>query len=150
MSHWPHKGKTRITTFGKLTRSQLMSRVRSTGNKTTELRLLKQFRESRITGWRRHYSLPGKPDFTFPIYKLAVFVDGCFWHDHNCHRNLTPRTNGSSWQEKIDRNRRRDSRVNRILRRQGWKVVRLWECKLRTQPEKAIHVVRQALVDSRG
>ena len=62
--------------------------------------------------------------------KVAVFVDGCFWHGHNCGKNVTPKTNASAWRQKITRNKARDLRSTRQLRRLGWRVVRIWECQL--------------------
>src|SRR5260221_14587651 len=100
MSRWPGNAKTQKTTFGNLTRAALMARVRSTGNKTTEELLAVLMRKSRITGWRRHQNLPGRPDFTWRAEKVVAFVDGCFWHGHGC-RNVTPKTNAKIWQEKI-------------------------------------------------
>lgn len=72
--------------FTKKKRSQIMAAVRSTGNRTTELRLASILRANGITGWRRHQPLPGKPDFVFRRERLAVFADGCFWH--GCPRHL--------------------------------------------------------------
>ena len=66
--------------FSKSKRSEVMSRIRSRGNQATELALAKLFRRHKITGWRRNQKVFGKPDFIFPKHKLAVFVDGCFWH----------------------------------------------------------------------
>ena len=66
--------------FTKAKRSEVMSRIRGRGNKDTELALAKLLRRHRITGWRRNQPVFGKPDFVFPKLKLAVFVDGCFWH----------------------------------------------------------------------
>ena len=66
--------------FTKAKRSEVMSRIRGTGNKDTELALIILFRLHRIKGWRRHQPVFGKPDFVFPAVKVAVFVDGCFWH----------------------------------------------------------------------
>jgi DNA mismatch endonuclease, patch repair protein len=112
--------------FSGLTRSELMSRIRSTGNKRTELRLIEIFRSAGITGWRRRSCLIGKPDFVFPQQKIAVFVDGCFWH--GCPRHYkAPRTRTNFWKAKIERNRRRDRLVTRALRKLGWTVVRYWE-----------------------
>lgn len=73
-------------TFDKAKRSQIMAAVRSTRNKATEIKLLKILRDHRITGWRRNQKLFGKPDFVFLNSKLAVFVDGCFWH--GCRKHL--------------------------------------------------------------
>ena len=111
-----------------------MSRVRGHGNKTTELRLIQVFRANGITGWRRGSKLPGKPDFVFPKLETAVFVDGCFWH--GCPRHGTkPKTNASFWRKKIQRNKARDRKVNRLLRAKGWKVARVWEHELRRRNE---------------
>lgn len=107
-------------------RSYAMSRVRSRGNKTTELRLQRLLGEAGLTGWKLHASVAGKPDFVFELEKVAVFVDGCFWHGcPRCYRR--PATNTSYWTEKVARNRRRDRRVTRQLRVQGWRVFRVWE-----------------------
>jgi DNA mismatch endonuclease (patch repair protein) len=104
MGHWPGKAKNQITSFGNLTRSELMSRIRSSGTKTTEERLAGLLRKAGLKGWRRQWPLPGKPDFAWPRDKVALFVDGCFWHGHNCGRNLTPKRNAQAWKEKIDNN----------------------------------------------
>ena len=111
-----------------------MTSVKSYGNKSTELRVLAIFRLYRITGWNRHLPLPGKPDFAFRRERLAVFVDGCFWHGcPRCYKG--PRTNRKFWREKVAYNRWRDRLVSRSLRRLGWNVVRLWEHEL-LRPEK--------------
>ncbi|MBI4655818.1 MAG: very short patch repair endonuclease [Elusimicrobia bacterium] len=113
--------------FSRTTRSSIMSAVKSCGNESTELKLIKIFKQSKILGWRRNWPLAGKPDFVFPKSKIAVFVDGCFWHGHDC-RNTKPQANKSYWVAKIRRNKTRDRLVTRKLRREGWSVVRLWEC----------------------
>ena len=117
------------------TRSRLMARVKSRDNKATELRLIQIFRAHGITGWRRSFMLPGKPDFVFPRLKIAVFVDGCFWH--GCPKHATwPKTRAAFWRNMIQTNRARDRRVSRALRGRGWKVLRVWEHELtrRNQP----------------
>jgi len=142
---WPGDAQSQPTTFGGLTRSQLMRRVRSSGNETTEERMARLLREARLSGWRRHQRLLGKPDFVWPSKKVALFIDGCFWHGHECGRNLVPRTNALSWADKIRANRRRDRRVSRRLRQDGWRVVRVWECRLRRAPIACVQRVRAAL-----
>lgn len=107
-------------------RSWIMSRVRSEGNKSTELRLLRFFRHHHVVGWRRRYSLEGKPDFVFPALRIAVFVDGCFWHGCLRHRHI-PASRSSFWKAKIRRNKARDRSVSAKLRRKGWTVRRIWE-----------------------
>ena len=122
-----------------------MSRIKSKGNKKTELRLISLFRSSRITGWRRGSKLHGKPDFIFSHPKLAVFVDGCFWH--GCPKHGTkPKQNAKFWREKITRNKARDRKVNRLLRARGWSVLRIWEHELSRKNEaRCVGRIRRAL-----
>lgn len=115
--------------FSKKKRSEVMARIRGHGNKDTELALAIIFRRNKITGWRRKLKILGKPDFVFRKMRLAVFVDGCFWHD--CPRHGTkPKNNRVFWRRKLSRNRKRDGVVNRALRRAGWRVLRIWEHEL--------------------
>ena len=115
--------------FTKAKRSEVMSRIRSRGNRATELRLIALMRAQGITGWRRNARVFGKPDFIFRAAKLAVFVDGCFWH--GCPRHgRTPKTRAVFWTAKFARNAQRDRTVTRKLRVGGWKVLRIWECAL--------------------
>ncbi len=133
------------TTFGKLTRSELMSRIKSRGNVTTEKRLLQLLRREHLSGWRRQLTLIGSPDFAWRKQKVAVFVDGCFWHGHDCGRNLTPKRNASAWKKKINGNKRRDRRVNRELRALGWRVARIFECTLARRPDACLRRIRRLL-----
>lgn len=81
------------------------------------------------SGWFMHSEQIGKPDFYFERQRLAVFVDGCFWH--GCPKcGHTPKTNSRYWREKIEGNRRRDRRTNQILRHKGIRVLRFWEHEL--------------------
>ena len=103
-----------------------MAAIRSRGNKATELKLAAMLRAAGITGWRRHQPLPGRPDFIFRPARLAVFVDGCFWHGcPKCYRR--PASNRKYWDAKVARNKCRDRLVNQTLRRSGWRVLRIWE-----------------------
>ena len=120
--------------FTKAKRSQVMSRIRSRGNKNTEVALAKLFRRNKITGWRRNQKIFGKPDFIFPKLKLAIFVDGCFWH--GCPKHETkPKNNRIFWKNKFARNKARDVLVTRTLRRAGWRVLRVWEHELAKKNE---------------
>lgn len=115
--------------FTREKRSAVMARIRGTGNKDTELRLMAIFRRCGITGWRRGSKLSGRPDFVFPKARLAVFVDGCFWH--GCPRHATwPKNNAEFWRTKILGNQKRDRAVNRLLKKTGWRVLRIWEHEL--------------------
>lgn len=138
-------------------RSDVMSRIRSRGNQATELALMRIFRAHRITGWRRQLQIRSaergtrnkrqigpagcslrvflvRPDFVFPKLRLAVFVDGCFWHA--CPRHTTkPKNNAAFWRKKFARNKARDQLVTRTLRKNGWRVLRIWEHELARKRE---------------
>lgn len=172
--------------FTKEKRSDVMSRIRSRGNKKTELALMRVFRERHIVGWRRHVRVHGlelmenslrtnaaaavggssvvrekgggykvgapgagtssrrllrggegvtvRPDFVFREKKVAVFVDGCFWHGcPKCY--IRPRQNQKFWDAKFATNHERDRKVNKALKAAGWKVLRIWEHELRRKHE---------------
>jgi DNA mismatch endonuclease (patch repair protein) len=112
--------------FTEAKRSEVMSRIRGRGNKGTELALIKLFRAHGITGWRRHQPIFGKPDFIFRRERVAIFVDGCFWHGCAKHSNL-PVNNRPFWEIKLSGNKRRDKLVTQTLRANGWRVLRIWE-----------------------
>jgi DNA mismatch endonuclease (patch repair protein) len=130
--------------FTKSKRSEVMSRIRGSGNSSTELRLIELMRKYRISGWRRGAPLFGKPDFVFKTGGLCVFVDGCFWHA--CPKCFSPpRQNADFWMNKIGGNRRRDKKVSRKLRSEGWSVCRIYECDLKKRPEAVIGRIRRML-----
>jgi DNA mismatch endonuclease (patch repair protein) len=107
-------------------RSRIMRAVKGRGNLSTEVRMVEILRENKITGWRRHQPLPGRPDFVFRAQRVALFVDGCFWHGcKKCFR--APKDRAIYWSQKIEGNRRRDRRVSAQLRAAGWHVMRVWE-----------------------
>lgn len=116
--------------YSKEKRSWLMGRVRSTGNKSTEGSLIEVLKRKHLVGWRRRYPVFGKPDITFPKNKVAIFIDGCFWH--NCPKHgQVPETNRDFWIKKIEANKKRDRFVNRTIKNKGWKVLRIWECQIK-------------------
>lgn len=120
-----------MDTVNRKERSRIMAQVKSKGNESTELKIVKIFREKGLKGWRRNSTLPGKPDFIYPNYKIAIFVDGCFWHGCRRHCRL-PSSNRKYWIEKIDRNKKRDKQVRKTLKEKGWKVIRIWEHEIGT------------------
>ena len=122
--------------FDKQKRSDIMSKVRSKGNKSTELRLIKLFNANQIIGWRRNYPVRGKPDFVFIKQRVAIFIDGCFWHGHDC-RNTRPSDNAEYWQNKRERNMKRDKIITELFEQRGWRVLRIWECELKKSNEAA-------------
>ena len=130
--------------FTKQKRSEVMSKIRGHGNKVTEIALMNLLRFHRISGWRRNQNVLGKPDFVFYKFKLAVFVDGCFWH--GCPKHSTqPKTNQVFWERKLSNNRNRDKQVNRGLRKLGWRVIRIWEHDLKKCSEKCARKIQAAL-----
>jgi DNA mismatch endonuclease (patch repair protein) len=134
--------------FTKAKRSDVMSRIRGSGNKATEIALIKLLRKHQIIGWRRHQHVFGKPDFLFRRNRLALFVDGCFWHGcPRCYR--CPNSNNQYWHEKVARNKARDRHVNRELRKLGWRVVRIWEHDLGRRAVACILKIQVALNSSR-
>jgi DNA mismatch endonuclease (patch repair protein) len=133
--------------FSKAKRSEVMARIHGKGNRDTELEFMRLLRRDRISGWRRHLSLTLKkpntarskhirrvrrvsPDFVFPQLRVAIFVDGCFWHGCPTHCT-TPASNVVFWRTKLDGNRTRDRYVTKTLRRQKWVVLRFWEHQMR-------------------
>lgn len=119
-------------------RSRNMAAIRSKGNKSTEVALRFRMVRAGIRGWRTHArDLPGRPDFVFDALKLAVFVDGCYWH--GCPKcGHIPSQNRPYWSRKIEGNQTRDKRVRARLRRQGWSVIRIWEHEIKYAPQKAL------------
>ena len=111
-------------------RSSVMKAVKSRNTKTTELKMIEIFKELHIIGWRRTYPLIGKPDFVFPKKRIVIFVDGCFWHGHNC-RNVTPSDNAEFWEAKRLYNKKHDEEVTQALVQKNWTVIRIWECELK-------------------
>lgn len=133
--------------FTPLKRSEVMARVKSRGNRATEMRLIRIFRDFEIKGWRRRAKVFGNPDFIFRAARLAVFVDGCFWHGCPIHGSI-PETNREFWRTKLERNGNRDRTVTEILGARGWHVLRIWQHELR-QPDDVARRVTGALSGSR-
>ena len=116
--------------FNKAKRSEIMKKVRSKNNKSTELKLIQIFKENNRHGWRRNYKVKGHPDFVFLNKKIAIFVDGCFWHGHDC-RNTKPKDNQEYWDKKRERNMKHDKEITEYFENRGWTVIRIWECELK-------------------
>lgn len=127
-------------------RRRIMAAVR-TRDTTPEIRLRKALFAVGVRGWRCHYRRAlGRPDLAWPGRRIAVFVDGAFWHGHpSRHR---PGRSGEYWDEKIARNVERDREVDRELERQGWTVERVWDFEIRRDLEAVVERVSR-LVESR-
>lgn len=114
-------------------RSALMAKVKSKGNRSTELKVLSVLQDRGILGWTQHPpGIPGRPDFYFEEARIAVFVDGCFWH--GCPRcGRIPKSREEFWASKIEGNRQRDLDTTRLLRERGYRVIRIWEHALKDE-----------------
>ncbi len=123
--------------FDKDKRSQIMRSVKSRNTKSTELTMIKLLKENHITGWRRTYHVKGHPDFVFLDKRIAIFVDGCFWHGHDC-RNTRPNDHYEYWQKKRSSNIQRDKEITERFQKRGWTVIRIWECELKKQNRESI------------
>ncbi len=114
-----------------------MAKVKREGNLSTENEFILFLKRNKIGGWRRKYPLLGNPDFVFARLKIAVFIDGCFWHGCPDHCRM-PATNISYWKKKISGNIKRDKRTTSILKKSGWTVLRIWEHELKKRNEKKL------------
>lgn len=111
-------------------RSMNMSHIRSTNSKPEEI--VRKYLFSKGLRYRKNVrTLPGKPDIVLPKYKTIVFVNGCFWHKHDCGRFVMPSSNTEYWEKKINGNVERDKTNIALLEEQGWKVIVIWECQLK-------------------
>lgn len=107
-----------------------MSRIRSTNSKPEET--VRKYLFSKGLRYRKNVrKLPGCPDIVLPKYKTVVFVNGCFWHKHDCGRFVWPTSNEEYWHKKINRNIERDADNLRTLTERGWRVITIWECQLK-------------------
>jgi len=122
-------------------RSERMSRIRSRDTKPEML--VRRFLHEKGFRFRLHVrDLPGRPDLVLPKYGAVVFVEGCFWHGHSCQKGRIPGTNPVFWQSKVAVNQARDKRNHRLLRREGWRVIRIWECQLARNRTRNVALAR--------
>jgi len=131
--------------YTKAKRSEIMSHIKGR-NTSPEHAVAHLLRILKIRYRRNVKAIIGQPDFVIYPAKTIIFVHGCFWHNHtNCKRAKLPTTNKVFWKRKILGNKRRDVRIMRLLRKQGWRVVTIWQCSLR-QPEKVSRRIAKALL----
>lgn len=125
-------------------RSRIMAAIRS--RDTSCERILRQALWARgVRGWRVRNKIPGRPDVWFPRWKIAVFVDGCFWHKcPTCFR--PPRQRLDFWEPKLSRNVARDQEVTRMLQEAGWQVLRFWEHEIRANPDGCAQKVLDSII----
>ena len=127
-------------------RSYNMSRIRSTNTKPEML--VRKFIHAHGFRYRLHdKKLPGKPDIVLPKYKTVIFVHGCFWHGHNgCKYYVVPKTRTDWWLNKINANNVNDVRAVKALKKEGWKIITVWECRLKAgKKEKTLSQILKKL-----
>lgn len=125
-------------------RSQMMGAIKSKGNKTTEIKFCQGLGDANIIGWERQIKIFGNPDIVFPLYNLAIFLDGCFWH--GCPKcGHVPKTNYNYWYMKILRNKERDLQRKLALEKKGYTVLRFWEHELNHNLQECINVTKEAI-----
>lgn len=121
-------------------RSWTMSRVPSYDT-SAEMRVRRVAHRMGLRYRVHRRDLPGNPDLVFPRFKTVLFVHGCFWHQHaGCRRAMIPKTRSDYWKAKFERNRERDTRVDKALTEAGWRVEVLWECEVRHEDRVAEHL----------
>lgn len=123
-------------------RSRCMSRIR--GRDTRPEVIIRKMLWSLGCRYRVNYKLPGKPDIVFTRQRLAVFIDGCFWHHCPLHYQA-PATNPGFWEAKIDGNVRRDREVDALLAKGGWSVLRFWEHEVKADQEEVLRAILKRL-----
>jgi DNA mismatch endonuclease, patch repair protein len=123
-----------------------MSRIRGK-NTGPEVKLRKLLSASGNRGYRIHFNLPGKPDIVFTRMKIAIFIDGCFWHRCPvCFQE--PETRKEFWMKKIQSNIDRDKKVNEQLKEGGWTVMRFWEHDVRKNPDAIVKKISEMTAKS--
>ena len=122
------------------TRSAIMSKVRSKDTRP-EIEVRKALHKAGYRFRVHRTDLPGKPDLILPRYRLALFVHGCFWHQHGCKRTTIPATNREFWSKKFRRNLERDERVQRELNEAAWTTAVIWECQIKAGISRVLEIL---------
>lgn len=113
-----------------------MSKIKS---RNTSLELyVRKFLFNKGLRYRVNYKITGRPDIVFPAKKIAIFINGCFWHKHNCDNSVIPKSNREFWKNKLADNVKRDKDVEKKLKREGWKVYKIWECEIQNPNKKSL------------
>lgn len=126
----------------KTQRSNCMSKI-SGKNTLPEKQVTRLLRSNGFTFGRHSKNLPGKPDITFRNKRLAIFVHGCYWHQHHCRKGLsTPKSNAAFWRKKRQDTKLRDKANVRALRKLGWKALTVWECQIKREVSLEQRILR--------
>ncbi len=129
--------------MSKQQRSKLMSRIRGRDTGIEKLLML-ELKKQKVSRFKYQLKMTGNPDFVFPDHKIAVFCDGDFWHGYN-FESRKPKLR-KYWRNKISSNMKRDKDITRHLRKNGWKVIRIWEHQIRKNPASCVNKIQKFLV----
>ncbi|MCJ7834902.1 very short patch repair endonuclease [Cuneatibacter sp. NSJ-177] len=129
-------------------RSMNMSHIRSKNTKPEEI--VRKYLFSKGLRYRKNVrKLPGCPDIVLKKYKAVIFVNGCFWHKHDCGRFVWPSSNVEYWSKKINRNVERDAQNIALLTEQGWRVLIIWECQLKKKvAEQNLEILYDKIIET--
>lgn len=125
-------------------RSEIMRKVRSTNNKSTEIKFKEVMIQSGLKGWKIHLKMKFSPDFVFENEKIAIFIDGCFWHGCPVCKKI-PSSNKDYWLKKFERNTERDKKATQELTEEGWIVLRFWEHEIKKNIDNCLFILKEAL-----
>lgn len=118
--------------YSKRKRSEIMSKI--SGTETKPEILIRKYLFGKGFRFRKNDKrLPGRPDIVLPKYKTVIFIHGCFWHGHHCKAGKLPETNKEFWRNKINSNIERDKKNQHKLEKLGWKIIIIWQCKLKNK-----------------
>ena len=111
-------------------RSKNMAAIKGKNTKP-EIKIAEALNKRKIKFKTHAKELPGNPDFVLKDFGAVIFINGCFWHEHHCHLFHWPSTRKKFWKEKIHKNLLRDRKNERLLKQEGWWVLKIWECALK-------------------
>ena len=135
-----------MDTISRQRRSWNMSKIK--GKNTKPEQVVRSFLHSKGLRYRIHYKLSGRPDIVFPSKRIAVFVHGCFWHQHGCKNTTIPKTNTRFWKEKLSTNVNRDKNNIKKLSDQGWNALVIWECEIEDKRSKTLESLYKTIKSS--
>lgn len=131
--------------FSSQKRSDILIKI--SGKNTKPEILVRKFLFSKGFRYRINVkTLPGKPDIVLPKYNKIIFINGCFWHGHNCKKGKLPSSNIDFWKEKISNNKSRDDKNSDLLVKLGWKVIIIWQCEI-SKIDNRIKILNKLLED---